>query len=589
MSTPSDEIAVLANDSVPTVPSGQDGEVVEEMKVKSVSNLDTTTNEVSRDDLSGAYPSRRRRWAEVTRKFFKYTGPGWLMSLAYLDPGNLEADLQAGAYTNYQLLWVLLVAHVIGFFMQILAARLGTVSGRHLAEICRERYPRPVAVVLWAMTELAIIGADVQEVVGTAIALNVLFGLPMWAGVLITVADTITFLGVHYLKGVRPIEFIIFSLLLVMMICFFINFGTIAPPVGDVFGGFLPTNLHQYAVLQAVAIIGAVIMPHNIYLHSALVTEKKVDVTDRKMVKEANLYFAIDSGIALTISFVVNLALLSSFASGFFASNCAGRNSPEDIHFAGGASFLNLGCLVGLTSPDDSVCPDAVSCACVASNGMGGFCSKIGLEEASSALENLLGSHAKYIFALGLFAAGQASTLTGTFAGQYVMNGFMRFNIPIWVRTLITRLVALGPALVIAICQAQIPSLSEANEWINVLQAIQLPFAVLPLLHFVKDPTIMGSEFVLKSVWKLTILWTISVCIIVTNFYLVLSHIIPMHPVWWVWVLASAIGIGYLFLCYKCMESDVRALIRMVFGRKEQQTVSYAHQEPPTTSYTGLN
>lgn len=501
-------------------------------------------------------PSPKKRFLTGLRLFFKYAGPGWLMSLAYLDPGNLEADLQAGAYTGFQLLCILFLAHVIGFVMQVLAARLGTVSGKHLAEHCRERYPVGLARVLWVMTELAIIGADVQEVVGTAIALNVLLGVPMWAGVLITAADTFTFLAVHYFKGARVIEFTIFALVMVMMGCFFVNFGLIAPPAIDVFSGFLPTNIKHYASLQAVAIVGAVIMPHNIYLHSALVADRGVDKNDAKEVKEANFYFMLDSAIALTVSFVVNLALLASFASGFFSERCAGRVGDDGM-------LTNLGCLVGLNMPDE-VCLDAVACSCVNAAGMTGFCAKIGLEEASTALESLLGSYAKYIFALGLFAAGQASTLTGTFAGQYVMNGFMRFKIAIWVRTLITRLIALGPALVIAICQAWIPSLGEANEWLNVLQSVQLPFAILPLLHFVQMEDVMGAQFKLKSVWKLLILWTISAAIIGTNFYLVIAHITPMEPAWYVWAGITVVALLYLLLCYKCIASDVKTLGRSV-------------------------
>jgi NRAMP (natural resistance-associated macrophage protein)-like metal ion transporter len=498
--------------------------------------------------------SNRNRWMGRLRMFFKYAGPGWLMSLAYLDPGNLEADLQAGAYTGYQLLWILLFAHIIGFVMQVLAAQLGSVSGKHLAQICRERYPRTLSRVLWIMTELAIIGADVQEVVGTAIALNVLLGIPMWAGVLITAADTFTFLAVHYFKGARAIEILIFALVLVMMGCFFVNFGVISPPAGDLMGGFLPYNVKHYAVLQAVAIIGAVIMPHNIYLHSALVTEKDIDRTDKTKVKEANFYFAVDSAIALSVSFVVNLALLASFAAGFFSPTCSGRTGSD-------GSTTNLGCLIGLESPDEDVCPSTdPSCLCYNASGVAGYCVKIGLEEASGALESLLGNYAKYIFALGLFAAGQASTLTGTFAGQYVMNGFMRFKIPIWIRTLLTRIIALGPALVIAICQSYIPSLGEANEWLNVLQSVQLPFAILPLLHFVQDPSIMG-DFALRKIWKRTILWTISMGIIGTNFFLLSSHIVPLEPAWYVWVFVCLISLGYLFLCFKCIEDDIRFLL----------------------------
>ena len=506
-------------------------------------------------DATATPPTRKARVLEFIRKFFKYTGPGWLMSLAYLDPGNLEADLQAGAYTGYQLLWVLLLAHVIGFVMQVLAARLGAVSGKHLAEVCREKYPRGVSIVLWVMTELAIIGSDVQEVVGTAIALQVLLGIPMWAGVLITAADTFTFLAVHYLKGVRAIEVIIFALIMIMMTCFFINFGIISPSAGDVFSGFLPSNMRHYAVLQAVAIIGAVIMPHNIYLHSALVTEKNcVDRTDKKAIKEANFYFTLDSAIALTVSFVVNLALLSSFASGFFSDTCTGRVELD-------GTVTNLGCLVGLTQPDDSVCPGSdPSCHCYNSIGQSGYCAKIGLEEASTALESLLGSYAKYIFALGLFAAGQASTLTGTFAGQFVMSGFMQFNIAVWIRTLLTRLIAIGPALVIALCQSAIPSLGEANEWLNVLQSVQLPFAILPLLHFSIDRDIM-NDFAVKSKWKIGVLWFIAFGIIGVNFFLLVSHITPMSPAWWIWVLVAVAGIVYLYMCCKCIESDLVRLL----------------------------
>ena len=500
------------------------------------------------------------------RLFLKYAGPGWLMSLAYLDPGNLEADLQAGAYTGFQLLWILLLAHVIGFVMQILAARLGAVSGKHLAEHCREEYPVGLRRVLWIMTELAIVGADVQEVVGTAIALHILFGLPMWAGVLITAADTFTFLAVHYFKGVRAIEIMIFSLIVVMMCCFFVNFGYISPPAGDLFSGFLPTGTQKYATLQAVAIIGAVIMPHNIYLHSALVTEKGVNKDDKRQVREANKYFAVDSAIALSVSFVVNVALLSSFASGFFSNVCTNLRSSD-------GGVMNLGCMISLTEPDTELCADLVSCACINSGGLPGFCSKIGLEEGGAALQTLLGTYAKYIFALGLFAAGQASTLTGTFAGQYVMNGFMQFKIPIWVRTLITRLVALGPALVIAILQAYIPSLGEANEWLNVLQSVQLPFAILPLLHFVQQEKVMGSEFNLKSVWARTLLWTIAVAIIGTNFFLVISHITPLEPAWYVWTISGVVAVLYLWLCYKCIAADVRAFgktVKGLFNRKSE-------------------
>ena len=352
-----------------------------------------------------------------------------------------------------------------------------------------------------------------------------------------------------------------------MMTCFFINFGVISPPARDLFAGFLPTGVQSYATLQSVAIIGAVIMPHNIYLHSALVTEKGVNKDDKRQVREANYYFALDSAIALSVSFIVNLALLSSFAAGFFSEVCTD-------HVTSDGGRMNLGCLISLEEPDTEVCADVVACACFNSGGMPGYCAKIGLEEAGAAMQSLLGSYAKYIFALGLFAAGQASTLTGTFAGQYVMNGFMQFKIPIWMRTLITRLIALGPALVIAILQAYIPSFSEANEWLNVLQAVQLPFAILPLLHFVQKEEIMGAEFRLRAVWKRVILWTIAVAIICTNFFLVVSHITPLEPAWYVWFLGSLVSVAYLWLCYMCISDDVKT-----FGRLMG---CFSNKKPPT-------
>lgn len=205
------------------------------------------------DDTHPARFSWRLLWA--------YTGPGWLMSIAYLDPGNLESDLQAGAYTGYQLIWVLFWSTVLGLVLQILAARLGVVTGKHLAQVCRENYSPAMSNVLWVMTELAIIGSDIQEVIGSAIAFKILFGLPLWAGVLITGADTFTFMLLHAL-GVRKLEAFFATLIGTMSICFFVNFGVIGPSGSGMAKGMLP-EVSDYAVVQAVSILGAVIMPHN--------------------------------------------------------------------------------------------------------------------------------------------------------------------------------------------------------------------------------------------------------------------------------------------------------------------------------------
>ncbi|KAF4749958.1 hypothetical protein FOZ62_011122, partial [Perkinsus olseni] len=256
------------------------------------------------------------------RTFFKYTGPGWLMSLAYLDPGNLEADLQAGAFTGFQMLWVLLLAHIAGLLLQICACRIGAATGESLAENCRRGYSRKVSNVLWIMSEIAIIGSDIQEVVGTATAFHVLFGIDMWIGVLITAADTLTFLFIQIFHGMRVMEAFIFILIMVMMGCFFANMAITSPPAVEVAKGFIP-QVSSYAIMQLVGIVGAVIMPHNLYLHSALVQSRKIDKNNHEFVRQANKYLTLDACSSILVSFIINMAVVCSFAYGMFSVHCA--------------------------------------------------------------------------------------------------------------------------------------------------------------------------------------------------------------------------------------------------------------------------
>ncbi|GLE05319.1 hypothetical protein PINS_up014332 [Pythium insidiosum] len=223
------------------------------------------------------------------RTLWAYAGPGWLMSIAYVDPGNLESDLQAGAYGGYQLIWVLFASTVMGFYLQVLAARLGVVTGRNLAEMCTMVYPRWASLVLWCMTEIAIVGSDIQEVLGSAIAFQILFKFPLWLGCLITGLDTFTFLALHR-YGIRKLEAFFVTLIGIMLVCFVANFLRGGIEARDVAAGFLP-EVQPYAVTQAVGIVGAVIMPHNIFLHSALVQTRKVDHRNTRKVREANKYF----------------------------------------------------------------------------------------------------------------------------------------------------------------------------------------------------------------------------------------------------------------------------------------------------------
>ena len=234
------------------------------------------------------------------RTLWAYTGPAWLMSLAYLDPGNLESDLQSGAYTNYSILWILFLSTVMGGVLQVLSLRLGVVTGFNLAQTCRREYSNVVSKILWVMTELAIIGSDVQEVVGSAIAFQILFGWPLYVGCLVTACDTFTFLGLHYF-GMRKLEAFIVVLILTMTITFFVNMGAVAPPAGEIFHGWFVPEIPDYAVTQAVGTLGAVIMPHNIYLHSALVQSRKVDRNNKRKVAEANKYNTIDASTSLSL------------------------------------------------------------------------------------------------------------------------------------------------------------------------------------------------------------------------------------------------------------------------------------------------
>ncbi|KAL3659200.1 hypothetical protein V7S43_015778 [Phytophthora oleae] len=441
------------------------------------------------------------------RTLWAYAGPGWLMSIAYVDPGNLESDLQAGAYAGYQLTWVLFGATAMGLFLQVLAARLGVVTGKNLAEMCTAVYPRWASLTLWIMTEIAIVGSDVQEVLGSSIAFQVLFGFPLWVGCLITGFDTFTFLLLHR-YGIRKLEAFFVSLIVVMLVCFCANLvrGEVASE--DVMSGFVP-RVDRYAVTQAVGILGAVIMPHNIFLHSALVQTRQVNRHDGRKVREANKYFAIESGFALFVSFLINLAVLAVFAKGFFSPDCT---ASYDIN------GVNTACVPGAIANGDTFGH------CQLASGGEGMCQEIGLSQAGVALSGMLGKYADTIWAIGLLAAGQSSTMTGTYAGQFVMEGFLQLHLSPWKRVALTRCVSLVPAMTVAILSQQNPADSDhMDELLNVLQSIQLPFALLPVLIFTSSPEIMGdfanSEATVVTGWFLGGL----VCVI--NLYLIFTNL----------------------------------------------------------------
>lgn len=519
------------------------------------------------------------RWVPFDpRLLWKFTGPGWLMSIAYLDPGNLEADLQSGAYAGYQLLWMLFWATMGGLMLQVMAARLGVVTGKNLAQICRLEYSRPTSILLWLMTETAIIGSDIQEVVGSAIAIKLLFGLPLWAGCLITGFDTFTFLVIHYF-GVRKLEAFFAALIFTMMVCFFINFAVSTPQWGGapwaedgggiILGTVIPTA-EDYAVIQAVGILGAVIMPHNIYLHSALVQSRKIDRSDKVAVAEANKYNAIESTIALLVSYAINAAVVTVFAKGFFNKQECARPGWDEL----GSS--NLGCYPHKAGEDidyDS-CPNATATNAPLTcqdghfaTGHTGLCCSVGLQNAGTALEGLLGSGAKYIWGIGLLAAGQASTMTGTFAGQFVMEGFLNWKVTAWVRVAITRSIALGPAIAVGLYMASHSRAGDVlNEWLNILQSVQLPFALLPVLHFTSSPRIMGTFA--NHGWISVMVWILAVLVVSINIYLVVEFVTdPSQSVphtWWFYTIVGILGVLYFAFIAVVIKRDILAAYRKV-------------------------
>ncbi|XP_016317851.1 natural resistance-associated macrophage protein 2-like isoform X2 [Sinocyclocheilus anshuiensis] len=327
------------------------------------------------------------------RKLWAFTGPGFLMSIAYLDPGNIESDLQSGARAGFKLLWVLLGATIIGLLLQRLAARLGVVTGMHLAEVCNRHYPTVPRIILWLMVELAIIGSDMQEVIGCAIALNLLSvgRIPLWAGVLITIIDTFVFLFLDK-YGLRKLEAFFGFLITIMALSFGYEYVRVAPDQAEVLKGmFVPycSGCGPTQLEQAVGIVGAVIMPHNIYLHSALVKSRDINRANKKEVKEANKYYFIESSIALFISFLINVFVVAVFAEAFY-----GKTNME----------VSLQC---------NETGSAHSELFPANNET----LEVDIYKGGVVLGCFFGPAALYIWAIGILAAGQSSTMTGTYSG----------------------------------------------------------------------------------------------------------------------------------------------------------------------------
>ncbi|XP_065186355.1 natural resistance-associated macrophage protein 2-like [Sycon ciliatum] len=431
------------------------------------------------------------------RKLWAFTGPGFLMSIAYLDPGNIESDMQSGGAAGFHLLWLLFTATCMGLLLQRLSARLGVTSGQHLAELCRQQYPRTPRIVLWLMIELAIVGSDMQEVIGTAIAYSLLSNgkIPLYAGVLITIADTFLFLFLDN-YGLRKLEVFFCTLITIMAVTFGYEYIVAAPNQAEVMEGLvIPwcSNCDRQALQQAVGIIGAVIMPHNFYLHSALVRSRDVDRSSSAKIKEANFYFFVESAIALMVSFVINLFVVCVFAETFFNVSTSTILNEFNCSALGSTSDLSLNSTFDLD-----------------------------LRKGGIFLGCRFGDVAKYIWAVGILAAGQSSTMTGTYAGQFAMEGFLTISWSRWKRVLLTRSIAITPTLFVAVSTG-IDHLSGLNDWLNVLQSILLPFAVLPVLHFASSKAVM-REFRAGIPMQIS-MWVMAVLVMSVNIYFTVSFL----------------------------------------------------------------
>ena len=382
------------------------------------------------------------RNVSVWRKALAFAGPGYMVAVGYMDPGNWATDLAGGARFGYTLLSVVLLSNLMAILLQSLAVKLGLVTGRDLAQACRDHYPRPVSFVLWVLCEIAIAACDLAEVLGAAIALNLLFGIPLVWGVCLTALDVLLILLLQH-KGFRWLEAFVITLIATIGICFAIELVKARPALAEIARGLVPTAqiISNPAMLYiGIGILGATVMPHNLYLHSSIVQTRRVAPDDRSK-REAIRFASIDSTVALLFAFFINAAILILAAATFHRS---GHQDVADI----GDAFQLLTPLLGTTL-------------------------------------------ASTLFAVALLASGQNSTITGTLAGQIVMEGFLDIRLPPWLRRLITRLIAIVPAVVVTALYGErgVGSLLILSQ---VVLSMQLSFAVVPLVQFTGDRRKMG-------------------------------------------------------------------------------------------------
>jgi manganese transport protein len=411
------------------------------------------------------------RGVSFWRKALAFAGPGYMVAVGYMDPGNWATDLAGGARFGYTLLSVILISNLMAILLQALALKLGIATGRDLAQACRDHYTRPVSFVLWVLCEIAIAACDLAEVIGSAIALNLLFGIPLIWGVCLTALDVLLILLLQN-KGFRYLEAFVIALVATVGVCFGVELFMAQPAMAAVLGGLLPRTeiVTNPAMLYiAIGILGATVMPHNLYLHSSIVQTRKV-LPDEASRREAIRFATLDSTVALLFAFFINAAILILAAATFHQT---GHQEVADI----GDAYRLLTPLLGTT-------------------------------------------FASTLFAVALLASGQNSTITGTLAGQIVMEGFLNIRLPAWLRRLITRLIAIIPAVIVPAMYGEhgAGSLLILSQ---VILSLQLSFAVVPLVYFTSQRRKMGV-FVNSPVLA-TMAWAVAVVIMGLNAWLLIG------------------------------------------------------------------
>ena len=446
--------------------------------------------------LAEVHSSVRTSQVSMWRRMFAFAGPAYLVSVGYMDPGNWATDLEGGARFGYQLLWVLVMSNAMAVLLQTLSARLGIVAGRDLAQACRETYPRGVNLALWVLCEIAVAACDLAEVRGAAIGLNLLFHIPLLLGVLVTAADTLLVLWFQSF-GIRTIEAFVLALISVMAVCFGIEILWAKPALGEMLPGLIPI-VHGNSLYIAIGILGATVMPHNLYLHSALVQTRDIGRSESEK-RTACRYNLIDSTVALNGALLVNAAILILSASVFFKR--------------------------GIVVTE--------------------------IQQAHQLLAPLLGTGAASVmFAVALICSGQSSTLTGTLAGQIVMEGFLNLRMRPWLRRLITRMLAIIPAA-LTIYIAGDSSIYRLLILSQVVLSMQLPFAIIPLIHFTNNRQRMGTFA--NALWVRWLAWITAAIIVVLNVRLaalVLGDWLAIPSRWqallWVITIPLATGLALL-------------------------------------------